>query len=84
MNSESSSQMNSAVSTKDISRVEFDTNVTRIEKGAFEECENLHKVIIPEGITQIEDNAFKNCANLTINHSDRGQRFLKLYKSHNS
>ncbi|MCL1795362.1 MAG: leucine-rich repeat domain-containing protein, partial [Clostridia bacterium] len=38
--------------------------VTGIDDGAFESCEELISVILPEGITYIGDEAFWGCAGL--------------------
>jgi len=36
----------------------------KICKGAFQDCEILETVVIPEGCVSIEDSAFENCVNL--------------------
>lgn len=36
----------------------------KIEKGAFQDCQNLHKIEIPEGVKAIEDDTFAGCTNL--------------------
>jgi len=38
---------------------------TKVAKGAFEGCEGLTSVKLPEGIVAIEDDAFKGCISLT-------------------
>ena len=45
-------------------------NVTSIEAGAFESCNTLTSVIIPNSITFIGNNAFKYCYNLEYNEKD--------------
>lgn len=40
-------------------------NVTKIGRGAFELCESLTSVTIPESVTEIGGNAFNNCTTLT-------------------
>ena len=39
-------------------------SVTKIRKGAFEDCNKLEKIILPENLTDIGDYAFRNCINL--------------------
>ena len=39
--------------------------VTNIGGGAFDECENLTSVTIPDSVTRIEENAFCGCVSLT-------------------
>lgn len=39
--------------------------VTVIDEGAFEECDGLTSVVIPEGVTTIEASAFYYCGKLT-------------------
>jgi len=41
-----------------------DIPVVKIDNGAFEGCESLIRVIIPDGVTYIGDNAFRDCINL--------------------
>lgn len=36
----------------------------KIEKGAFQDCQNLHEIEIPEGVKAIEDDTFAGCTNL--------------------
>ena len=38
-----------------------------IEKGAFEGCRGLKKVVLPEGLTVIEKECFKNTGVTEIN-----------------
>ena len=40
-------------------------NVTSVGHGAFENCNNLTEIILPDGITSIGSRAFRNCSNLT-------------------
>lgn len=40
--------------------------VTIINSTAFEECESLSGIIIPESVVSIGENAFSDCKNLTI------------------
>ena len=37
---------------------------TEIEKGAFEDCEDLREVVIPQGVRKIGKEAFYGCKNL--------------------
>ena len=39
--------------------------VTKIDNGAFSNCENLTEIIIPDSVTSIGDSAFSYCENLT-------------------
>ena len=39
--------------------------ITSIGRGAFQRCENLTGITIPEGVTNIGDGAFAGCNNLT-------------------
>lgn len=39
-------------------------SVTSIVRGAFENCRELTKVVLPESVKSIGDNAFKNCSAL--------------------
>ena len=41
-----------------------DGSVTIINDGAFNSCEGLRSITIPEGVTAIGNNAFSNCQNL--------------------
>ncbi len=38
--------------------------VTRIGVGAFRDCSNLERVVLPSGITELANDAFQNCRNL--------------------
>lgn len=38
--------------------------VTGISRNAFEKCQSLETIIIPEGVTLIDDLAFASCTNL--------------------
>ena len=38
--------------------------VTQLEEGAFNKCENLKSITVPEGVTRIEKELFYNCSNL--------------------
>ncbi|MBQ8341860.1 MAG: leucine-rich repeat domain-containing protein [Clostridia bacterium] len=42
-----------------------ETVVTQIAEGAFDNCSNIAKIVVPEGIEVIGDNAFTGCAELT-------------------
>ena len=45
-----------------ISKIPFGTK--SIERGAFEECEDLYKIIIPDSVSVISEHAFADCDNL--------------------
>ena len=45
--------------------ITFAGDFSVIEKYAFNECDNLLSVIIPEGVVEIEEDAFSDCDNLT-------------------
>lgn len=47
----------------------FDTNVTQIGNHAFENCETLTGITIPETVTSIGDYAFAGCTNLGANNT---------------
>lgn len=42
----------------------FDSNVTEIREGAFENCSTLSSITIPDCVTTIEDRAFAGCESL--------------------
>ncbi|MBQ7744217.1 MAG: leucine-rich repeat domain-containing protein [Ruminococcus sp.] len=48
----------------DMSSIIISKNVTTIEQSAFEKCNNLKKIELPNSITEIEGSAFNNCINL--------------------
>lgn len=45
-------------------KIVFKQNISKIEKNAFEECEKLTSMIIPEGVKDIGDQAFYKCEKL--------------------
>lgn len=51
--------------SNEITKIEFDSTVTKIGKHAFSNFNNLKEVVIPDSVTVIDDNAFENCQNLT-------------------
>lgn len=46
------------------SKIVVQDGITKIGKGAFENCGHIKEIILPEGITEICENAFKGCHNL--------------------
>jgi hypothetical protein len=49
-----------------ISKIPFGTK--SIERGAFAECEDLYKIIIPDSVSVISEHAFADCDNLEHVH----------------
>ena len=61
---------------KRVSRVEFDKNVTCIEERAFQDCESLLEIIIPEGVTEIGKRAFDHCTSLASIKLPKSLKFI--------
>ena len=55
--------------------------MTSIGKEAFEKCENLTSITIPESVTFIDEDAFSECENLTILTTNA---YVQRYASMNS
>ena len=47
-----------------ITDIDFDDSISEIDVGAFKNCNNITKMIVPEGVKSIYLNAFSNCKNL--------------------
>ena len=58
---------NPYIETVDLSNC---TNLTTIEEGAFMNCKNLKRVILPNSVTKIEKNAFAGCTKLVSTSSE--------------
>jgi len=64
---------------KEITDIRFNAKTKFIHSNAFEECNSLNNVVIPEHIISIGSSAFKNCmalSNITIPNS---VKFLGVY-----
>lgn len=48
-----------------------------IGTGAFQDCQNMHKIDIPQGITSIEVNTFEGCSNLNTVILPEGLKEIK-------
>ena len=47
-----------------VQKVILPESITRIEAGAFEDCENLTEIIMSDKVTEIEEHAFEGCEKL--------------------
>ena len=57
--------LNSYVPDKNVCILEFDKDVTEIEKRAFSACSSLKSITIPQSVTKIGVDAFSACSSLT-------------------
>lgn len=61
---ENKSRKNNEKVRRAIKRVVIPKGVTRIGKGAFEECRAIEEIVIPETVTEFGENAFASCVSL--------------------
>lgn len=63
--------------------VDIDSNCRIIGAGAFEQCENLTSITIPDGVTSIGIYAFRNCTSLASIEIPNSVTSIGTYVFHN-
>jgi hypothetical protein len=68
---------------RDLTAVTFErgSRISRIPKGAFEDCRRLRRICIPSAVEIIDDDAFKNCSNLSKVSFEAESRLVRIGRS---